>query len=106
MALGILFIVFIVLAVTAVFIQILLYRRGNETTNVIFIINMLLGVLLAYLAFSALPTNFTGQRTVAIVWGVLAVAGMALKLATNKFIMLSKILLTVAIVGSLVQLFA
>ena len=106
MALGVLFIVFNVLTVIAVFIQILLYKNGNEAKNGIFILNMLLGVVLSYMAFSALPMNFTGQRTLAIVWGVSAVAGMVLKLTGGKFIMLSKILLTVSIVGSLVQLFS
>lgn len=105
MALGILFIIFIVLAVAAVVIQILLYKRGNETNNGIFIINMLLGVLLSYMAFSSLPTNFTGQRTLAIVWGVIAVVAIVLKLTSSKFIMVSKVLLTVSIVGSLFQLF-
>ena len=105
MALGMLMIVFIALFIIAGLIQILLYRHGKKTKNGIFIANMILGVILSYLAFSALPTNFTGQRVVAIVWGALAVVALVLKLS-NRFIMVSKILLTVAIVGSLVQLFS
>lgn len=105
MALGMLMIVFIALFIIAGLIQILLYRHGKETKNGIFIVNMLLGILLSYLAFTALPTNFTGQRVVAIVWGVIAVVAVVMKLSSGRFIMVSKILLTVAIVGSLVQLF-
>ncbi|MDV6377163.1 hypothetical protein ORD22_02660 [Sporosarcina sp. GW1-11] len=105
MALGILMIVFIVLLVTAVIIQILLYRSKNESNNYVFFMNMLFGVLLSYMAFSALPMNFTGQRVLAIAWGVVAVLAVVVKLTSGKFIMISKIMLSVAIIGGLVQLF-
>ncbi|WP_210469940.1 hypothetical protein [Sporosarcina sp. 6E9] len=104
MALGVLSIGFIILLITAIIIQILLYRRKSETGNSIFIINMLLGILLAYLAFTALPTNDTGQRALAIVWGVLAVFAVVLKLTIPKFMTKSKILLSIAIIVGLVKL--
>lgn len=104
MGLGILKILFIVLIVTAFITQILLYRRKSGSGISLFIINMFLGILLSYLAFTALPTNYTSQRGIAIAWGVLAVLAVVLKLTTNRFIMASKILLSIAIIGGLVQL--
>lgn len=104
MVLGILKILFIILILAAIITQILLYRRKSRFGNSIFIINMLLGIILSYLAFTALPTNFTGQRIIAIAWGVIAVLAVVLKLTNEKLITASKILLSIAIIGGLVQL--
>lgn len=104
MAFGILKIVMIVLIILAVLLQILLYMYKNDSKNIIFVVNMLLGVFLAYLAFTSLPTNYTGQRVLAIAWGIIAILGIILKLADRKLVMASKMMLSIAIIGSLVQL--
>lgn len=104
MALGILMIIFIVLIITAVIIQILLYRQKGDSKNNIFIINMLLGLLLSYLAYTSLPSNFIEQKILAIAWGIISVLALVVKLSSRKFIVASKVMLTVAILGSLVQL--
>lgn len=62
MALGVLQVLIIILIIAAVISQILLYRRKSTSGNSIFIINMLFGILLSYMVFSALPTNYTGQE--------------------------------------------
>jgi len=104
MALGVLKVLIIILIIAAVISQILLYRRKSTSANSIFIVNMLFGILLSYMVFSALPTNFTGQRVLAIVWGVIAVLAVVLKLTNQKLITVSRVLLTIAIIGGLVQL--
>lgn len=53
---------FILLIISAITIQILLYKQKNESKNTVFIINMLFGVFLSLLAFIALPINNTEQR--------------------------------------------
>lgn len=67
MALGILSIIFIILVVAAVMLQVLLYKvtKNPKTNDWIFILNILLGVIVSFMAFSALPSNFIGQRAVA-----------------------------------------
>lgn len=102
MALGILMIFFIFLIFSAITIQILLYIQKNESKNAIFIINMLFGVFLSFLAFTALPMNYTEQRVIAIAWGVIAVLAMVVKFKNTTA---SKVMFSIAIVGSLVQLF-
>jgi len=104
MALGVLQVLIIILIIAAVISQILLYGRKSTSGNSIFIINMLFGILLSYMVFSALPTNYTGQRALAIVWGVIAVLAVVLKLNNQKLITVSRVLLTIAIIGGLVQL--
>lgn len=106
MALGVLMVTFIVLFIIAVVLQILLYRRQNKSNNGIFIINMLFGIVLSYLAFTSLPSNYTGQRSLALVFGLVAVLALVLKFTNRKFIFVSKVMLTVTIIGTLVQLFS
>lgn len=106
MALGVLMVTFIVLFIIAVVLQILLYRRQNKSNNGIFIINMLFGIVLSYLAFTSFPSNYTGQRSLALVFGLVAVLALVLKFTNRKFIFVSKVMLTVTIIGTLVQLFS
>ncbi|MDT2768201.1 hypothetical protein P7G58_04900 [Globicatella sulfidifaciens] len=104
MALGILGILNIVLITVAVIIQALLYKNKNESKNNIFIINMLLGILLSWIVYTSLPTNFTEQRILAISLGLISVSAVVVKLKTEKFIVASKVMLSISIVGGLFQL--
>ena len=102
---GIYMIIALVFIITALIIQILLYMTKNEKDNGIFIINMVFGVIFAYITFASLPSNFMQQKILTIFWAVLAVAGLLLKLKDSKFMIVSKVMLSVAIFGALVQLF-
>ncbi|MCZ2260501.1 hypothetical protein [Sporosarcina sp. G11-34] len=104
MALGFLQVLIIILIIAAVISQKLLYKPKNASGNSIFIINMLFGILLSYIAFTAIPTNYTGKRVLAIGWGVVAVLAVILKLTNQKLITLSRVLLSIAIIGSLAQI--
>lgn len=99
MALGILMIMYIVLIIVAVVLQVLLYK--NKATNTIFIINILFGMLLAYMAYTSFPTNFTMQRIVAIALGLVSILGILLKFNNEKFIVVSRVMISVSILGSL-----
>lgn len=105
MALGILMILYIVLIAAALIIQVLLYKNKNESKNSIFIINMLFAMFLSYLAYTSLPTNFTGQRILTIALAGIAVLAVALKLKSKKHILVSKVMLSVSILASFLQLF-
>lgn len=105
MALGVLEIIYIVLVITAVIIQALLYKSKNKSQNNIFIINMLFALLLTYMVFTALPTNYMGQRILVIVLGALSLLAVLVKLKSEKLFLASKVMLTVSVFGNLVQLF-
>lgn len=105
MALGVLTIIYIMLIVVALIVQIALYKNKYQSKNGVFIINTLLGIILSYIAYSSLPTNFTGQRILAAGWGIISIIAIILKLSTKKSVMISKTMLSVAIVGGLSQLF-
>lgn len=105
MALGTLKVIYISLLVIAVIIQFLLYRNKDNSKNGVFVINMFFGMILSYMALTSLPINYTEQRMLAIAMGVIAALAVILKLKSEKFVMTSKIMLSVSIVGGLVQLF-
>lgn len=103
MALGILMIFNIVLLIVAIGLQVLLYK--NKATNTIFIINILFGILLAYIAYTSFPTNYTMQRTIAIGLGLASILGVILKFKNEKNAIMSKVMITVSIIGSLLLIF-
>lgn len=103
MALGILMIINIVLLIVAVGLQVLLYK--DKATNTIFIINMLFGILLAYMAYTSFASNLTMERTIAILLGIAPIIGMLLKLNNEKYAVMSKVMISVSIFGGILQLF-
>lgn len=105
MALGILSIIFISLIVVAVVLQILLYKGGkNSSNNIAFLLNIALVILLSFLIFSSLPSNFTMQKIISISWSALALLSLLLRSKGKDLLSTSKIILTIAIIGSLAQL--
>ena len=105
MALGVLMIFYLVLIIIAAIIQFLLYKSKYKSKNSIFFINMLFVIFLAYIAYTALPTNYTVQKSIAILWASIAVIAVVLKLITGKSSVVSKVMLSLAIVGSFLQLY-
>ncbi|WP_303967311.1 hypothetical protein [Sporosarcina ureae] len=102
MALGVLGIIYIILVVIAIGIQVVLYK--SKSNNSIIIINMLFGLLLSYLAFTAFPTDFVMQRALAIAMGIVAILAVVIKFRTEELLLLSKIALSISIVVSLALL--
>lgn len=105
MALGVLFIFYLVLISVAVILQFLLYKSKYKSSNGIFIINMLFVIFLTYLAYTALPTNYTIQKSIAIFWASFAVLAVVLKLITGKSSVVSRVILSLSIIGSFLQLY-
>lgn len=103
MALGVLGILFWVLALSVVVAQFLLYKNTNS--NGAFIFNVILGIVLSYLIFTSLAENLVTQKYISLVWGALAIVSMILKTINIKNINISKIMLTVSVIGGLVHLF-
>lgn len=99
----ILLIMFIIIIIAAVILQLLLYRDKSET-NTIFILNIALVLLVSYITFTALPSNFTAQRIIAIGWSAVALLALTLKSRNKESLTTSKILLTIAVLGSILQM--
>ena len=91
MALGVLQIIFIVLALLALVGQ--------------FLFNTLLGMGISFLIYSGLPSNFLGQKALAALWGLIAIVAFLLKWQRPKTLSLSKVLLSISIIGGFIHLF-
>lgn len=107
MALAVLGIIYVVIIIAVLVMQVLLYKSHEDSSNIniIFGINMLIGIALSVMAFTSLPSNYVIQRVFAVVWGILAVLGMIINLKRKDLLLISKLLLTTSIIGSLAQLF-
>lgn len=107
MALGYLAILYIVLLVATIGLQGLLYMGGEglKDSRIVFIGNMVFAILLAYLSFTSLPTNFKGQRFLAVLLGMVAPLAMFLSLRDRRFLVLAKLLMSISLLGGSVQLF-
>lgn len=104
MALGILLIVFIVLAIVSIVSIALLYLvKDPKGNNVVFVVNVILGILISYMNVTALPDNYLILRTVAGAFGALSIIGIVLKLMRQE--MLAKIFVTASVGLGVLQLF-
>lgn len=102
MALGVLVIINTFLIILTIVLQVLLYK--NKTGNKVIVINMLFSLILSYLAFTALPTNFTMQRILAITMGLVAISAVFIKFKNEKVTLPIKIMLSFSILINLILL--
>lgn len=105
MALGTLSIIYGALVIIAVILQALLYKGGRGSKTTIYVANMIFALLVNWIAFSALAINFTGLRALALIVGAISVLALVIKVKSDKLSLVSKILLSLSVVGGLVQLF-
>lgn len=100
---GELLIIFIGVIIAAVVLQFLLYKDklGNNT---IFILNIVLVLVVSFITYTALPSNYNTQRIIAIAWSAVALLALTLKSRSKESLATSKILLTIAVLGSILQM--
>lgn len=104
MALGILLVIFIVIAVVSIMsIALLFLVKDPKRNNVIFAITVILGILINYISVTALPSNFIVPIIVTGSFGALSIIGIVLKLMRRG--MLAKILATASVALGVIQLF-
>lgn len=100
MALGVLLIINILIVLGVIIAQFFLYK--DRSSMKFFMINLALGILLSFLVFTSLPTNYTIQKMLAVILGVLPLVGLYLKTQDINDL-LARALLSVAIFGNLIQ---
>ncbi len=99
----VLLMIFTAIIIATVILQILLYSNKKDT-NKIFILNFVLLLVISFITFTGLPSNYTMQRIIAVAWSALGVIALLLKSKGANAIGTSKILLTIAMVGGLIQM--
>ena len=105
MALGVLGIIAVVTMIAGLALQILLYIGKYRNNSLIFILNVVLALIVAYMSFTALASNFIAQKVLAVGLGILSLLAAVLRVQTTGSHMMSKIMLSISVVGGIIQLF-
>ncbi len=85
MALGILFLSFVVLSVTSILgISFLLLAKNNLVKKVFFYMLSILGMGISITAGASLPTNYILDKIIIYIIGLLSVLGVVIHIKTNK----------------------
>ena len=89
----------------ALVLQFLLYKGGNKgTNNTIFLLNLALVVIIGLINYSSQPSNYVLQKVISIAWIVLGALAFFLKSKGKESVGTSKILLTIALIGGIIQM--
>lgn len=91
---------FLISGISQVFLYISIYRNKKS----IFIINMLIGLVLSWIVYSSLPSNYMIWRSIAVLIGLSGIIGFFLKLKNNKYNLLSKLMISISVLGGLIGL--
>ncbi|WP_211745618.1 hypothetical protein [Paenibacillus sp. Marseille-Q4541] len=104
MALGLLVIMFTIIAIISIVsIGLLFTVKNRKINNIIFAVTVIIGIVVSYMNFTALPTNYTTEQIVAVIFGLLAVIALILKFMNKDRV--AKILSAASVVLGVVQLF-
>lgn len=106
MALGILFILFVMMGLAGIIGSVLLFIVKNEKANdVILVLMAAYSLITAFVSATALPTNFVSQQIICWVIGFIAVIGAGIRFGTKTQSVLSKVLVVVSVLGGIANLF-
>ena len=107
MALGSLAILYLIIIVSALALQVLLYKTNTspKKQGLYYILNLVFSFILSFIVYTSLPSNFINEQRLALLWSGIAIVGFVIRINRKDSNLLSHIMVTIAIVGSLVQLF-
>ena len=106
MALGYLFLLFVVMSVLAIAGAVLLFMvKKSNASDVLLILMTAYSITIAYVNATAQPTNFVGAQIFAWLIGLVAVVGAAVRFVTKKQLLLSKILVAGSVVVGIYVLY-
>lgn len=83
--------------------QILLYK--NPRKNLIFILNMALGIYIYYLSYNTMDKTFIFDRLVSLALAFLSLVALIIRFKNIKNIPLSNILISISIIIGSIKLF-
>lgn len=95
--------IFIGLGILAVIGQVLLYSKKHEGKSGIIILNVILALIVAWMSYSSRPSNYNTEQIIAIVLGALSLVAL-IPYYMKKDIMISKILISISVIGGYIYL--
>lgn len=100
---GVLLIIFAAMALAVMAIQIMLYTHRFGKGPGILLVNGAVGMLVAYLSYTALPENAGGGEMTAVLFGLVSVLGVAVYFWKK---LPGKMLTSLGVIGGLLFLLA
>lgn len=105
MALGLLRVIFIIMAIVSASGIILLYQvKDQKIKSCLFCFLVIWGLGIAFMSASSFPSNYLAQQAIAWIFGFLAIAALVIKMTKPKNIKLAKFLITISIFGGMIFL--
>ena len=98
----VLLIIYGVIGIATVAAQYSLYKANPE--NTVYSINLGIGLILTFIAYTSFPSNETTLKMLAIIFGVIGIAAIYLKSVSDQPL-LPKVLLSFSIIANFVLLF-
>lgn len=106
MALGLLFLLFVVMMIIALLGTTLLFLTKNKNINDVILVTMTAySLVIAYLGAMGQPSNFVAQQLLCWGIGLVAVVGTGLRFALKKQLLISKVLVILSILSGLFSTF-
>ena len=82
----------------------LFYTREDSKKHVVaFVFNVLLVFGVSLIAFTSLPSNFTIERMISLIWPILSLVALGLEVKIGKTSRLPELLVAGSLVGAIIQ---
>lgn len=101
---ALLLIIFIALGAASLLLQGMMYTKQFSRNLTTRILNGILGISIAFLTFTSLPSNYTSQKSIAVALGISALVGLILSFV-SKSPRIAKLLLSISVLGGLFMLY-
>lgn len=97
--------IFLVISyIVGLVLQFFLYKKNSngDTKSIIYLLNVLYAMGLSYLAYTSLPSNYTLQKNITLIFGLLSVVSFIFKNRKIGRIAVNNMMITLSILGSIV----
>lgn len=102
---GILLIIFGILLVSAILLQLLLYGSKYRESRIVFLGNVALAIVIAFMSYTSFPENYGVAKFIALALGLLSLLGLILRYTDKRDKTMSNILVSISLIFGLIYLF-
>ena len=106
MAIGILFLMFVVMGIISIVGSVLLFiLKGEKANNILLVLMTAYSIIIAFISSTAQPSNYVSQQIISWIIAFVAVAGTAYKFITKKQSVISNLMVAASVLGGIGYLF-
>ncbi len=106
MAIGILFLMFVVMGILSIVGSVLLFiLKSEKANNILLVLMTAYSIIIAFIAATAQPSNYVLHQFISWIIAFVAVAGTAYKFITKKQSVISNLMVAASVLGGICYLF-